>query len=142
MKNKNIKEAYDKILPTKSEKEKMLAHIVSAKEKRGFPNKKWVQNTLLFTTACVMLLLVFYPELEGQPKLEENTPSITRMMVSDKIEYKGECYEYVGIHSGEMLVHTKEKFMGGSVYQIRNQKDSIVVQLEGVYKHYQKCRGE
>lgn len=142
MKNKNIKEAYDKILPTKYEKEKMLTCIVNKKEKRGFPIKRWVQSTLLFTTACVMLLLVFYSKPEGHPKLEENVPSMLRMMEPDKIEYEGECYKYVGIHSGKKLIRTKEEVIGGSVYQIENQKDSIVVQLEGVYRHYQKCREE
>ncbi len=141
MKNKKLKEAYDKILPTKYEKEKMLAQIVGKKEKRGI-SKRWVQSTLLLTMTCVMLLVVFYPKSESHPNLEGPVPSMLRMTEPDKIEYKGECYEYVGTHNGRELIRTKEKVIGGSVYQIENQNDSIVVQLEGVYAHYQKCRGE
>lgn len=142
MKYKKLKDAYDQILPTKCQKERMLTQIVGKKEKRGIFSKRWVQSTLLLTTTCVMLLMVFYPKSGSHPQLGESVPSMLRMTERDKIEYKGECYEYVGTHDGKGLIRTKEEVIGGSVYQIKNQNDSIVVQLEGVYAHYQKCRGE
>ncbi len=133
--NTKIKKACDKILPTEAEKGQMLEHILSAKKTRGF-QKYWLIGIFSTTITAVFCLSLSHPA-SNQPGI-----SMTRMMNLDQIEYNGKCYEYMGIHNGKNLKRTSDQIMGGIVYQIQGQKDSIVIYENGEYQHYQECRGE
>lgn len=73
---------------------------------------------------------------------QPNGLSVMRASNLNTIEYKGECYQYIGIYHEKDLKHTKEQIPGGIVYQIKNQKDAIVIYQNGEYQHYLKCKGE
>ncbi len=135
--DQKIKKSCDQILPTEIEKQRMLAHILHPKKKRGF-QKIWIFGTCL-TTAAVA---IFFFTISHPTTSEPNGVSIMRLADYNTVEYKGECYQYVGNYHEKDLKRTKEQILGGIVYQIKSQKDAIVIYQNGEYQHYLKCKGE
>lgn len=135
--HKMIQKSCDQILPTEQEKQRMLEQILCQKKKRGF-QKIWVVGTLLTTTVTALFVMI----MGQQAPVQENGISAMKLARFSQIEYKGECYEYVGLYDGNKLKRTKDQIMGGTIYQIKGQKEAIVIYQNGEYQHYQKCRGE
>lgn len=136
MMESKVKKSCDRILPTESEKQQMLDHILTQKEKRGF-SKFWMLGAFFTTVVTTIFVITIAKQTPIQPNI-----SVMRVANTDSIEYKGQCYEYVGLYSGRNLKQMKEQIQGGIVYQIKGQKDSIVIYQSGEYQHYQVCKGE
>lgn len=132
-----IKKSCDQILPTEWKKQQMLERILCTKKKRGF-QKIWIIGTLLTTTVTAIFVII----MSHQAPVPSESVPMMRLIDASQIEYKGECYEYVGVHDGKNLKRTKEQIMGGIIYQIKDKKDSIVIYQNGEYQHYQECEGE
>lgn len=135
--NKTIQKSCDQILPTECEKQRMLGHILSSKKKRGF-KKIWIFGTCFTTIVATTFLIMISHQTPDQP----NGVSMMRLADYHTVEYKGECYQYVGNYHEKDLKRTKEQILGGIVYQIKSQKDAIVIYQNGEYQHYLKCKGE
>lgn len=135
MNSLKIKRACDQILPTEQEKQQMLEQILYPKKKRGL-KKFWITGSIFTTIVATTFIIIVSHQTPVKPS------SMMRLSNINPIEYKGVCYEYIGLYPNKNLKRTKDQIMGGIVYQIKSRKDSIVIYQNGEYQHYQKCRGE
>lgn len=131
-----IKQSLDTILPTESEKACMQIKIKESISKRKW-NWKWIATYGTICATAIFCIFLLKPTQEGNI----NQPRIATYF-ENQIDYKGNCYTYVGIHNGKNLIKTNDQVIGGIVYWLEGQIDKIVVYTEGEYQQYQMCKGE
>lgn len=131
-----VKQSLDKILPTEAEKECMKRHILEPIPKK---NHNWIK-IISFGTLCMTSIFCIFLMHPDQDNIEIQ-PRIVPYQVN-QIDYKGKCYSYVGSHEGKDLIQTKDQIAGGTVYQMKDREDQIIIYVDGEYQLYQICKGE
>lgn len=131
-----VKQSLDKILPTETEKERMKRRIMKPMPKKSY---NWIRiisfGTLCMTSAfCIFLMNPTQNNIKNQPRIMPYQVN--------QVDYKGKCYTYVGSHNGEDLILTKDQIAGGTVYQMKDRKDQIIIYVDNEYQLYQICKGE
>lgn len=138
MKNKEILHRLDAIVPTESQKQKMLTKVLEKKTKRPF--------LFLFRGATLVttLLLLFFI---GEDRTSEIpiSKSISRTSLS-YLFVEGVCYERIErpvleSQIGEYISTIKE-IGQGVIYKDKKEEKNIIVFVDGAYRMYQKCEEE
>lgn len=136
MNKKDIIKSFDKLLPSETQKVKMLDNIINYKNKK----RKYIMATVgLATTACICLFLI--KPTSDIPK--QISPTNYRM--NENIIYNGQSYCETGIWNKDVddlkKVDDSNKTIGGTVYT-STDRDIIVIYVDGVYKEFRICEGE
>ncbi len=138
MKNKEILHRLDAIVPTETQKQRMLTKVLEKKGGRPF------QFLFRGATVIATLFLLFFI---GEYKTSEIpiSRSISRTSLSS-VFIEGVCYEKVEkpvleSQIGE-YISTIEEIGQGVIYKDKKEKNNIVVFKDGAYQIYQKCEEE
>lgn len=150
MKNKNVIDTLNSILPSNDEKEKILSNILNNKKSKSF--RFSLNSTLkiaaLASSLCITLFLA--KSYKDKP-LTPNTRMIPRTAsYSDIISftYNNIVYEKIGEISdldnlkGQLLFVINDNsnpYFGAEVYKNKTNNNTVLIYLNGIYEEYKIC---
>jgi hypothetical protein len=147
MKNKKIINAFDSILPSDDEKNKILSKILeSNKTNSSNLNINKLFKPLVLVTCLCIVIFIFNTNYNKELVPEtEITPMSINDTSLDTFNYNSNSYKPTGIMYNSSDVHGKilltiedvnSSFYGSQVYEGKDGK--IIVYFNNVYKEYEK----
>jgi len=147
MKNKNVIETFNSILPSNDEKEKILSNILNTKKVKS---SKFNLNFALKTTALVSSLCIIFLLTKGY-KDKPSVPDtrMTPMIISNfdiiTFSYNDILYEKLGEVSdldsikGDLLFIVEDKnnpYFGAKIYKNKFNESTVLVYFNDSYEEY------
>ena len=150
MKNKNIIDTFNSILPSNDEKEKILSNILNTKKVKS---SKFNLNFALKTTALASSLCIAFLLTKGY-KDKPSVPDtrMTPMIISNfdiiTFSYNDILYERLGEVSdldsikGNLLFIVEDKnnpYFGAKIYKNKFNESTVLVYFNDSYEEYKIC---
>lgn len=152
MKNKNIIDTLNTILPSNDEKEKILSNILNNKNLKH--SKFRVNSAFKIVVLASSLCITFFLAKEYYDKPLDPNTRMTPMTISNSdiinFSYNNVIYERLGEISnlnnlkGDLLFVIKDNnnpFFGAEVYKNKaNINNTVLVYFNGIYEEYKICK--
>lgn len=150
MKNKNVIDSLNSILPSNDEKEKMLLNILNNKNLKS--SKFSLNSTLKIAVLASSLCITFFlAKGYKDTPLVPNTKMIPRTISSDdavSFSYNNIIYKKIGELSdldnlkGELLFvveDTTNPYFSAEVYKNKTNNNTVLIYFNGIYEEYKIC---
>lgn len=136
MKNKQIIDSINKILPDDTTRKLILNNIISGKKRTSLNFKK------IIPVMCCFLFIIISSFYFNQNR--GTSPVVVNKAIYNQIIYNGNCYMEKGTYDGdkkvlEFIEYSKEFIMGEEIYKKGN---SIVFKNNENYIEFERCGGE
>lgn len=150
MKNKNVIDTLNSILPTNDEKEKILLNILSNKKSKSlkFTLNPTLKIAVLASSLCITFFLAkgykdtpLVPNTKMTPRTISNVDTVS-------FSYNNIIYEKIGELSdldnlkGELLFVVEDNtnpYFRAEVYKNKTNNNTVLIYFNGIYEEYKIC---
>lgn len=150
MKNKNVIDTLNSILPTNDEKEKILSNILNNKKSKfyKFNFKSTLKIAVLASSLCITFFLAkgyndtsLVPNTKMTPRTISNADTVS-------FSYNNILYEKIGEISdldslkGKLLFVVEDNtspYFTAEVYKNKTNNNTVLIYFNGIYEEYKIC---
>lgn len=146
MKNKNVIDTLNSILPTNDEKEKILSNILNNKKSNSYNFNSTLKIAVLASSICITFFLTKgYNDKQLAPNTRMMPISASDVII---ISYNNVTYERIGEISdldnlkGKLLFVVEDNtspYFTAEVYENKTNNNTVLIYFNGIYEEYKIC---
>lgn len=146
MKNKNVIDTLNSILPTNDEKEKILSNILNNKKSNSYNFNSTLKIAVLASSICITFFLTKgYNDKQLAPNTRMMPISACDVII---ISYNNVTYERIGEISdldnlkGKLLFVVEDNtspYFTAEVYENKTNNNTVLIYFNGIYEEYKIC---
>ena len=150
MKNKNVIDTFNNILPSNDEKEKILSNILNNEKSKSskLTLKSTLKIAILVSSLCITFFLAKY--YKDEPLAPNTRMAPMTISNSDIISfsYNNILYEKIGEISnldnvkGKLLFVVEDNnnpYFGAEVYENKTNTNTVLIYFDNIYEEYTIC---
>lgn len=146
MKNKNVIDTLNSILPTNDEKEKILSNILNNKKSNSYNFNSTLKIAVLASSICITFFLAKgYNDKQLAPNTRMMPISAPDVII---FSYNNVTYERIGEISdldnlkGKLLFVVEDNtspYFTAEVYENKTNNNTVLIYFNGIYEEYKIC---